>query len=189
MKKWINNSLYGFGGMMLGLTMAVVAEEPVEPVAASEPVAEVVKTEQAVEAPKAKPEAVKPKPVEPKAVEPKAAPVAKAAPVKPVSNESAKAVEPVQKPKPKAVVLEGIGSAAAKTACNEIIKDQTKNFDKVKIHYLTDAVFIKDASGRANASIGFTINNGQGVNLPYVGYCYFNPDESLRTFEIQEGNR
>ncbi|WP_350562952.1 hypothetical protein, partial [Psychrobacter sp. CAL346-MNA-CIBAN-0220] len=83
----------------------------------------------------------------------------------------------------------GISSTEAKTACNEKIKEETKQFSKVDVHYLADAVFIKDASGRANASIGFTVTNDYGVDKPYVGYCYFNEDSTLRTFEIQEGKR
>ena len=82
----------------------------------------------------------------------------------------------------------GIRSADAKIACNELIKSETKNFNKVDINYISDSAFLKDASGKATASIGFTIDNGQGINLPYTGYCYFNVDKSLRTFEIQEGN-
>lgn len=79
----------------------------------------------------------------------------------------------------------GISSAEAKTICNEAIKAETTNYTKVDINYLTDSAFLKDASGKATASIGFTIDNGQGITLPFTGYCYFNVDKSLRAFEIQ----
>ena len=79
----------------------------------------------------------------------------------------------------------GISSAEAKTICNETIKAETTNYTKVDINYLTDSAFLKDASGKATASIGFSIDNGQGITLPFTGYCYFNVDKSLRAFEIQ----
>lgn len=83
----------------------------------------------------------------------------------------------------------GITATEAKTLCNEKIKEETSHFSKAKVHFLADAVFLKTASGMANASIGFTATNDYGVDKHYVGYCYFNADSSLRTFEIQEGKR
>ena len=79
----------------------------------------------------------------------------------------------------------GIRSAEAKTICNEAIKAETTNYTKVDINYISDSAFLKDASGKATASIGFTIDNGQGITVPFTGYCYFNVDKSLRAFEIQ----
>lgn len=80
----------------------------------------------------------------------------------------------------------GIRSADAKRACNELIKAETLEFSKVDINYISDSAFLKDASGKATASIGFTIDIGDGVDLPFKGYCYFNVDESLRDFEVQD---
>lgn len=90
--------------------------------------------------------------------------------------------------KPKQPKEVGIRSADAKRACNELIKAETDKFAKVDINYLSDSAFLKDASGKATASIGFTVDDGYGVEVPFTGYCYFNLDESLRAFEIQEGN-
>lgn len=92
----------------------------------------------------------------------------------------------VEANKPKEI---GITATEAKTFCNEKIKEETSQFSKVKVHFLSDAVFLKSNSGMANASIGFTATNDFGVDKYYVGYCYFNADSSFRTFEIQEGKR
>lgn len=167
MKKWINNGLWCFGGVIMGAGMAGTTE-PTE--AIKEPVAVVAKAEP-VKTVEAKPIEAPVKPV--KVVEPKKVVVAPVEPKKPVE---AKVIAP-----------EGIRSADAKRICNEAIKSETEHFNKVDINYISDSAFLKDATGKATASIGFTVENEAGVEVPFIGYCYFNADESLRTFEIQKG--
>lgn len=163
MKKWVNNTLYGFVGFIIGVGMSSVSE-PTD-------------SEAEVESTVMKPVAVK-------TVEA----VQEAPDAETMIEEPVKVIETVA-PKPivavKPVSKEGISKTEALKSCNELIKTATAKYAKVKIRYLTDTAFMLEDSGEAKASIGFTITKNDTLNN-FVGYCYFNSDKSVKDFEIKE---